>query len=377
MKDLLQHIKRLLIDNECVIIPGFGGFITYYASAQLLNDEHLFIPPHRTIGFNPLLQMNDGLLIQSYMQEYEVSYPVALRMVEKAVDELCGKLNQDGKIYLEGLGELSLNIEKVIDFRPEEKGIISPQLYGWGSFEMKELKDIKHSVNIDNNSIISQKETKEKKHNILVININKTWLNNAVAVAAAVIMFFILSTPVANTYVEPESYASLGSTGWFEQIRNRSFATTIVNDTQVPLQKKTQVSKPIHEEKIILTDKNTSKAKSSIDVKKVAVEKAVKQPEIKQSPDATSKETSQKTVPVPYKKQYHIIVASVNNRADAEKTIKDFENKGYPGATVVESDGRVRVALISSFNKEELDKQVLQLRKKDIFKNAWILTTRP
>lgn len=376
MKDLLQHIKRLLIDNECVIIPGFGGFITYYASAQFLNDEHLFIPPHRTVGFNPLLQMNDGLLIQSYMQEYEVSYPVALRMVEKAVEELCGKLNQDGRIYLEGLGELSLNIEKVIDFRPEEKGIISPQLYGWGSFEMKELKDIKHSINVDNNSIF-QKETKEKKHNILVININKTWLNNAVAVAAAVIMFFMLSTPVANTYVEPESYASLGSTGWFEQIRNRSFATTIVNDVQVPLQKKKQVPKLIHEEKIILTNKNVSEAKPSIDVKKIVVEKSVKQSETKQSPDVTSKETSPKVVPVPNKKQYHIIVASVKNRADAEKTIKDFENKGYPGATVIESDGRVRVALISGFNKEELDNQVLQLRKKDIFKNAWILTTHP
>ena len=72
----------------------------------------------------------------------------------------------------------------------------------------------------------------------------------------------------------------------------------------------------------------------------------------------------------------HIIVASVGNRADAEKTVKDLAAKGYPGAMIIERNGRVRIALMSGTDKETLNNRMLQLRKNDMFKGAWMLTTR-
>lgn len=367
MKELLRHIKALLIENECVIIPDFGGFITYYSAARYCDEKHMFLPPYRTVGFNSLLQMNDGLLIQSYMQEYEVSYPVAQKMVETAVNELCDTLNQEGYIHIPGLGELSLNVENTLNFRPEEQDITSPALYGWQAFEMKELKELHPTVTFQPTNPASTQQ--HKKPNTLVINVSRTWLNNIVAVAAAVILFFVLSTPVGNTYVEPESYASLGYAGLFEQICKQSLATTLMESSQTPIQQQT---KTIQEEKIKLvsTPHVTSHTTNQ--------SKATPKEQTSQSSKTVQKTVSTPATPVKQttKKQYHIIVASVKNRKDAEKMLKELIDKGYPNATIIESDGRVRIALMSSSDKEALNTQMLQLRKKDEFKNAWMFTTR-
>ena len=68
MIELAKHIEVLLLENDCVIVPGLGGFIAHYRSCVYNEDTGEFCPPARTIGFNPQLVMNDGLLVQSYMQ---------------------------------------------------------------------------------------------------------------------------------------------------------------------------------------------------------------------------------------------------------------------------------------------------------------------
>lgn len=371
MKVLLLHIERLLADNECVIIPDLGGFITYYTPARHIDSENRFLPPYRTIGFNPLLRMNDGLLIQSYMQTYEVSYPVAHQMVESAVNELCEVLYKEGEVQIGRLGRLSVNIDNTIHFKPAEEHVESMSLYGWGAFEMSELKDLR-SKKVEMEPMLPQHIDSNRKSNTLVININRAWLNNAVAIAAAVILFFFLSTPVDNTYVEAESYASLGNREWFDQLRSRSLATTLLAAPQTPVpqkEKKTKTTHPtIHEEKIELVSKSVEKTKPSA-TKTVAEKKPVTS-EKKQNAIAAKSEK------VHAGKLYHIIVASVGNRADAEKTVKDLAAKGYPGAMIIERDGRVRIALMSGTDKETLNNRMLQLRKNDMFKGAWMLTTR-
>ena len=88
MIELAQHIEVLLLENDCVIVPGFGGFIAHYAPAMRVAEENLFLPPTRTIGFNPQLTLNDGVLVQSYMAVYDTNFSDATKMVEKEVAEL-------------------------------------------------------------------------------------------------------------------------------------------------------------------------------------------------------------------------------------------------------------------------------------------------
>ena len=63
MIELARHIEILLLENDCVIIPDFGGFIAHYQPARYIKEENLYLPPVRTIGFNPQLTINDGLLV--------------------------------------------------------------------------------------------------------------------------------------------------------------------------------------------------------------------------------------------------------------------------------------------------------------------------
>lgn len=79
MIELAKHIEVLLLDNDCVIVPGFGGFVTHYIPATRIAEENLFLPPTRIIGFNPSLTMNDGLLAQSYASVYDTTFPDATK----------------------------------------------------------------------------------------------------------------------------------------------------------------------------------------------------------------------------------------------------------------------------------------------------------
>ena len=58
------------------------------------------MPPLRTIGFNPQLIMNDGLLVQSYMQAFNTDFPDATRRIEKTVAEIKDQLYQQGQVTL-------------------------------------------------------------------------------------------------------------------------------------------------------------------------------------------------------------------------------------------------------------------------------------
>ena len=97
MLELSKHIECLLLSNNCVIVPRLGGFVAQYTQAEHPADEDCLLPPRRTVGFNPLLTHNDGLLVQSYMQTYEASYPETLRIIEEAVDEIKAVLRNKGE----------------------------------------------------------------------------------------------------------------------------------------------------------------------------------------------------------------------------------------------------------------------------------------
>lgn len=72
--EFARHIEILLLDNDCVIIPGLGGFVAHHISARYDEDDGLFLPPYRTLGFNPQLTLNDSLLAQSYADAYDISF---------------------------------------------------------------------------------------------------------------------------------------------------------------------------------------------------------------------------------------------------------------------------------------------------------------
>ena len=220
-----------------MIIPDFGGFIAHYQPARYIKEENLYLPPVRTIGFNPQLTINDGLLAQSYMQAHHTDFPDATRMIEEEVAGLKEQLYQNGCAEMHGIGVLHYNIHSTYEFHPNEDGALSPTLYGLSSFSITRLEYLTSTTSATTRELLPQQEKRKR-----TVRFKRQWIGNAVAVAIAVVLFFFLSVPVENTYVDKGNYASLGTDGLFDAIRSQSLATTLITVPSRPQQpKKTNI----------------------------------------------------------------------------------------------------------------------------------------
>lgn len=361
MIELAQHIETLLLENDCVIVPGFGGFVAHYSPATRIKEENIFLPPTRTIGFNPQLELNDGVLVQSYMSAYDTSFADASRIVEKEVNEFIGLLHEEGKAHLDNIGEIHYNVYGNYEFIPYDSKITTPSLYGLDFFEMQEL------------SVLQQKEKVwvpthlEKEKKTFEISINRAYLRNAAAMIAAIVLFFAFSTPVENTDVQKNNYAQLLPSELFEQIEKQSVAVTPVYVKSEAMQQAKKLSAS--------STKASSTKKHTADKVKTSKPIAVKEVKVaKQGTSATTAATapavkSQKSVNHPF----HIIVAGGISLKDAEAIATQLKSKGFANAKALNMDGKVRVSISSFDNRNEATKQLLELRKNETYKNAWLL----
>ena len=195
--ELDRHIEILLLSNDCVIVPGLGGFMAHHVDARFDEADGTFLPPLRTLGFNPRLTMNDSLLVQSYIEAFDISYPEALRRIEAEVEELRQHLESEDCYELNGLGTLRLNNDGNLEFEPCEAGILTPNLYGLSTFELMPLATEEPKATDSNEETLDETVLTEEPADS-AITIKMSWLRNAVAVAAAVLAFFMISTPISN-----------------------------------------------------------------------------------------------------------------------------------------------------------------------------------
>lgn len=382
MIELTKHIEILLLENDCVIVPDFGGFITHYQPAHYEEDEGVFLPPTRTVGFNPQLTMNDGLLTQAYMQTFHTDFPDAARKIALGVNELKEILYNEGIVEMHGIGTLCYTIFNTYEFHPQTNGVLSPALYALDAFSIKPLlANVGEEPLEVGEEVLPSFPEKEKKE----FRINPQWLGNAVAVAVAVILFFALSVPVENTYIDRGNYASLGTDCLFDAIRSQSMATAL--PMQMPensQQKKTSEVKPIvvktEKVAVVLKDTDTPKVMEKPKVIETVIEtpKVAKEtPKVKAAPKAKAKEVSKTTSSKPEtKKKYHIIVASLATSSDAKRMLQEYKQQGHNDASIKEGNGRFRISLCSFTDKAEANKKLNNLKKADAFKGAWVLTSK-
>lgn len=365
MIELAKHIEVLLLENDCVIIPDLGGFITHYQPAYYEEKEGIYLPPVRTIGFNPQLTMNDGLLTQSYMQTYHTDFPDALRRISAKVELLKDLLYKDGFVELNGIGTLQYNIYNTYEFQPYSQGLLSPSLYGLDSFHIPML-----SLETENKSIPSEpsiplpkKEQNAKEKEIIL---RRNWFSNAVAAAIAIILFFCLSAPVENTYIDKGYYASLGTDCLFDVIRSHSMATSLFAESPQQI-KGQQINKvapvAVKVEKVAATPKEDSTPKHT---------EKTKMAETKEKP----KHESTRMGTASPRKVYHIIVASLTTSADAKQMQQQYQKQGHTESSIIDGNGRFRIALYSYTDKTSAYQKLNDLKQEEAFKNAWILTSK-
>ena len=124
------YISDLLYRHDCVIIPGLGGIITNYRSAQIHPVSHTLRPPSKSIRFNVNLQEDDGLLANYVSSCESISFASAQSKIERFVFSIQNDLEHKKEARLPKIGVLSVDINGIISFEPDLKVNYLPDAFG-------------------------------------------------------------------------------------------------------------------------------------------------------------------------------------------------------------------------------------------------------
>ena len=362
--ELERHIEILLLDNDCVIVPGLGGFTAHHVEARYDESDDVFLPPLRTLGFNPLLKINDSLLVQSYVEAYDISYPEALRRIEGEVEELRQRLANDGYYEMTDIGVLEVNEDGNIVFTPCEAGILTPGLYGLSSFEMPPLavevaEETSENVKKPQNANVVPLTTKifdqsaasaqtsdgnasdesiEDEEAEKTICIKVSWLRNAGIAAAAAIVLMLVFLPISHPGFKNVNIGDFNGTSFFSKLMPKDSQMNKINISEVKTSTKVA-------DKVVTKD-------SVKDIVKTT-DSAI-QPKVKAD-------------------TFCIVLASCIPQKNAERYVEELHKKGFDKAYTMVNNKMVRVIYGNYLSENDAYNDLQQIRSNDEFAQAWIL----
>ncbi|MEW7289482.1 HU domain-containing protein [Aquimarina penaris] len=134
MNTTAKYISELLYRYECVILPGFGAFLTRRQPAIIQETTNSFYPPKKLISFNSQLKNNDGLLANYLAVAEDISYTDAVAKIQRYVLSLNEKISQGKRIELDRIGAFYTSVENTLQFEPLQEVNYLTESFGLSSF---------------------------------------------------------------------------------------------------------------------------------------------------------------------------------------------------------------------------------------------------
>lgn len=159
--NLSLYISELLIKNNCVIVPNFGGFIANYQSAVVDEVRNKIYPPSKNVLFNPNLISNDGLLANYVSIKINETYSESLNLIEDKVTEWKTILDKGGRINLGEIGFLYQK-EASIKFEQNREFNLLLEAYGLSSIKFISNIEVSEPIKLADELIVQEKEPEVK-----------------------------------------------------------------------------------------------------------------------------------------------------------------------------------------------------------------------
>ena len=319
-------IKDLLYSNDCVVLPGLGGFIAKYKGASLNTSLHTVYPPQKTIGFNPQIKENDGLLVSALCALNNCSYAEGKIELDAWVKEQSNTLLRGEKISWKGIGILFQDRLGKIQFIPDSKGNFSLESFG---LEKIILVPVERKIE---EPVTAEVSVLEKR-----VEQGSKWIWKAAAVLALPILgvgIFALSHKIESTDWQYASFKLFGTKSRIAEYTpavTRAIPTyTVTEDTDIvpaPAINETAETAPIRVEET----------------------------------EAVS--TS--------KKKYEVIVGAFAVSDNAKRLVRDLKKKGFSAAL---SSRKGNLQLVSSGSEDNYEAALQQLdrAKTEISSSCWL-----
>ncbi|MFY7671897.1 SPOR domain-containing protein [Tenacibaculum sp. MEBiC06402] len=300
---LKSYIQDLLYRYDCVIVPGFGGFITNKIGATI--EGSTIYPPSKRISFNAQLNHNDGLFVNHVASIEKISFNEANAKVAEAVNEWNQKLQNNQPLLVDGLGTVTINSENQLNFEPNGK--VNFDMNSFGFAEVNGIAKITTEVVEDTKVVALQTNSEETTKEVSSAG---NFLKYAAGAAILVAGFIGV-----NKYQESTQLQELAEER--DAIEQKIQKATFVINDQLPT-----VSLDVTKENNLI----------------------------------------------------HIIAGAFQLEKNAEKKIKQLQNRGYEEAKIIGKNewGLTQVSLGSFATKEAAEEAIIDIRAK-VSSDAWIL----
>ncbi|MGL6180224.1 MAG: SPOR domain-containing protein [Tannerellaceae bacterium] len=395
MLRIISHLETLLLDHNCVIVPKLGGFVLQEQGFDYIGQTHTFSTTSKSISFNKSLQHNDGLLTESYMKMYAISFEEAKSMIEADIKEINHAIVENGSVDLSTLGVLKLE-NGITNFYPsEDEYSFSADTYGLENICLPTLNEL---LNIPEEA---------PEQDTIYIPIKRKAFKWVAAAAAIIAIAVTISIPTLDSLGLKTNYASIipkQTIKALNDIHTHNSYTGINEDIS------TLIDKIAEPEDIYNTTSNDSTSIdfaateeiSSLDnttllLEEISIEEDINQKQAKviTSPakDAKSlvvKDTTKVVATTPPNekkgvminmtpsktKEYYIVVGSFPNKTQALQLYDKFSAAKIQTLGIIERDGKYRIYANKFENRENADKYLLDLKKNPDFKDAWVFATK-
>lgn len=322
-----NYIKELIIRNECIILPGFGGFETQYIPANADKTTGKFIPPTKKVIFRDDYKKDNGRLVAYIASRETISSKEAAGIVENYIRKINQVLDSKGQIKIEGIGVFNKSDNDKLTFKPIESENFLIDSFGLSEIKIEKIKQkssVEHYVHRGN------KQNKRKNHKSLYI---------IGLIVVALIIFAILS--IREGYFDKYVDFDFLSVSKSKQTNENK---TVFGKMQLP--EKNNAQNVINNQ----LQNNTDKQKALL----------YKEPEETCKGNSTHTQTRNEVSP----ENYQIIAGSFKKRYLAQKHADELKQKGYNPVITETKDGFYRVVLASYKNKEKALYELRNLRQK-------------
>ncbi|MBI5010753.1 MAG: HU-CCDC81 and SPOR domain-containing protein [Bacteroidia bacterium] len=320
--DITAFIRELLFGHDCVIVPGFGGFIGNYTPAQVDRNTDTFYPPVKQISFNRNLNHNDGLLVGRISSTLNVNYGDARTITEKFVTDLRRKLENGERVVFENIGSFINNHEGNVQFEPDRSVNYHLDSYGLESFQCLPLEgyDVRKRI-------VKHKEKDTVRH----ISTRKILWRAAVIIP---LLSVIVAVPLMTDIFKPKVEASTMNPLVTEEFEHNRAA---VDNTEKPA--------------VDISPEISAKANEVVPAK-VSEENIV-------------------AAPVG---RYQLITGSFRSRENAQKQADMLMEEGFSPEIISSANGFFRVSAITCKDIQAAESKKDSLAGK--FPEAWIIRKR-
>jgi len=354
-----KHIRQLLFEQNCVIIPEFGGFIANYVSAEIHPIRHVFAPPSKYIAFNELLKVNDGLLISHIASNEDISRDDATKAVKEFVIKISEAINNNKKYYFEQIGNLYLNHEQKLQFDPDKTINYLSASFGLPDLIYKPIERQINPLRVKDRPVIKS-EVNEVIQKDTINELSEQRKRTFSKFQAALIPVLIF---LAVAF------------GYFCFLDNGDNALSSFNPIPAKLLGIFHKKKIVTDNKnvaIVLPETTAVKKSEKTDMIAAEIETEKAKPVIKE--EVIKKEKPKKIVKKISKSsvRYYVIVGGFSSEANAEKLVTKLKEEGNNNAKVLPpvANNLHKVSLGDFETSNEAESKSKEIKYK--FSNAWI-----